>query len=410
MVDGSFIQWDMASSWDNSDWLSEFAVLKEAGMHYVVISTCSTTRGTVTKTIYNTHYPEFEMENIPHDIVDYCLRNAQKTGMKVFLGIHFNEDWWKKSTKDSTWLYSQMEIGNKVAYELYHNYYPKYKNAFFGWYWVYEVDNGRFRTKKHFAMLANALNINLDFMEKHHIRLPIMLSPYMNFLLSTARGYAKNWSYVFNNTNLKKGDIFCPQDCIGGGGLRLRHLDHWFKELKKAVDAKPGLLFWGNVENFDHKNWSSAPLKRFIKQLRIESKYVSNFITFAYSHYYSPNNIDPGYHQMYLKYVKNGHLPNLTPSPPVNVKVVHKNNENIITWNHPNDTAGICGYHVYRNHKKMFTTRVQRKYGENGTGPVTMFIDKPVLSSLFKYEYYVQSYNFVGNVSKLVKAKTMSST
>lgn len=40
-----------------------------------------------------------------------------KNGIKVFVGLNFNERWWKVDY-DARWLLEQMEMGNKVADEL----------------------------------------------------------------------------------------------------------------------------------------------------------------------------------------------------------------------------------------------------------------------------------------------------
>ena len=49
--------------------------------------------------------------------LEKCLRSAQKNGIKIFIGLNFNDRWWKVDY-DADWLISQMEIGNKVADEL----------------------------------------------------------------------------------------------------------------------------------------------------------------------------------------------------------------------------------------------------------------------------------------------------
>ena len=62
----------------------------------------------------------------------------RKNGIKVFVGLNFNERWWKVDY-DARWLLEQMEMGNKVADELVVLYKEKYPDAMYGWYWVWEV-------------------------------------------------------------------------------------------------------------------------------------------------------------------------------------------------------------------------------------------------------------------------------
>ncbi|OFI05929.1 hypothetical protein CLOACE_14040 [Clostridium acetireducens DSM 10703] len=403
LANGTFIQADMVKKWNDSKWQSEFHYLKEAKMHYVVMGT-SITEGNVTKTIYPTKIPAGKMEYPNVDIVDMCLRNAEKSGIKVFLGINFNADWWKKAAREPNWLYAQMERGNLIADELYTKYHFKYPNSFYGWYWVYEVDNLNFRTKEQFSILSNAININLKHLKEKNHRLPFMLSPFMNSKYGTPKEYAKNWAYLFQNTDLGNGDIFCPQDSVGGGGLNINEVADWFCELRSAVNTKPGILFWANTETFNHFDWSSATLDRFIKQMKIESKYVDDFITFAYSHYYSPNNIHKGFHKTYLDYVKKGYLEKQAPTKPAKVTVKKIGlNKFLINWEASKDNMGVYEYIVYRNKKVIFNTKVQRIYGGVNKGITMTFTDNPPLKERFKKLIYgVRAVDFAGNVS-LVK-------
>lgn len=399
-TDGSFIQSDMVADWDDEKWLKEFDYLKQADMHYLVMGT-SETEGEITKAIYPTHIPGGVMKYPGIDIVDMCLRNAEKTQFKVFLGINLNTAWWKKYASDPEWLYKQMERSNLIADELYKMYHDKYPKAFYGWYWVYEVDNYNFDTKAKFEVLAKALNINLVHLREKNERLPVMLSPYMNSKLGSAKQYAKNWAYFFENTELGQGDIFCPQDSVGGGGLTIDQSEEWFKELRKAVAKKSGLLFWANNETFDHNNWCSAPLNRFIKQMELVRPYVSNLINFAYCHYYSPNNIDEGFHKTYLDYIKKGKLETIAPSVPKIYSISSISSNRIkICWSNAKDDFGIFGYELWRNNKLVFTTMAQRRYGGVQRELSTDYEDTVRRSFIkSKYIYKVRAFDFAGNYS-----------
>ena len=404
IADGTFIQSDMVENWDDAKWQSEFNYLKQVKMHYIVMGTSITT-GNITKTIYKSDIKGAQMEYPQVDIVDMCLRNAQKCGVKVFLGLDYNSDWWKKSGNDPKWLYAQMERANLIANELYTKYYSKYPEAFYGWYFVYEVDNLNFKCKHQYSVLSNAININLKYLKEKNQRLPFMISPFMNSKYGTPKKYAKHWAYLFEHTDLEKGDIFCPQDSVGGGGLNIDEVDAWFCEFKKVVDTKPGLLFWANIETFNHINWSSAPLNRFIKQMEIESVYVDNIITFAYSHYYSPNNIDKGFHETYLNYIEKGLLENENPTSPgeLLVKKLEKN-KILISWKNSSDNFGVYGYEVYRNNVMIFGTNVQRIYGGKKADLSMSFVDTPKLKQKQqKFTYEVKAIDFAGNVSNSSK-------
>ncbi|AJA49073.1 hypothetical protein CPAST_c30070 [Clostridium pasteurianum DSM 525 = ATCC 6013] len=388
---GTFIQPDMVMEWDDAKWQRELSYLKEVKVKYIVINTFIVQNEKV-KRVYKTSMGN-ESRIGSSDIVDMCLKNCEKAGFKVFLGIDYNILWWKLGSRNPEWLYRQMEKSNLIIEELYKKYHEKYKNAFHGWYWVYEVDNLNFRYKKHFKVLANAVNINLEYMDNNNIRLPLMLSPFMNSRYSTPRAYANNWRYFFKLTNLKKGDIFCPQDSVGGGGLDIKEVRSWFAALSRAVKSKEGLLFWANVETFDHHDWSSAPIKRFIKQMRLESPFVDDIITFAYSHYYSPNNISAGFHIAYKTYLYKHEIYNIKPDVPKWSKISKVYNGVLIQWE---TSRNIAGYKLYCNGKRIYFSLVQRKYGGNSKQLLGECLYKNSSKNL-KYE--IQTVDFWGNIS-----------
>ncbi len=401
MIRGTFLQAGMAQSWDTAQWSREFSYLQEAGMCYLVLTGLAATSGKTTYTLYPTRLPGFQWVNPGVDVVDRCLQCAHKAGFKVFLGLQFNKDWWKQGAKDPEWLYEQMGIGNVLGDELHRTYFAKYPAALHGWYWEYEIDNRRFCTKRRLDVLARALNISLFYLKKKRTPLPMLLSPFMNKKCSTPETYAAVWRYLLANTELGAGDIFCPQDCVGAGGLALADLPAWFSALGKAVSTKPGMLYWANIENFVHKDWSSATLQRFIAQMEQVRPYVENIITFSYSHYYSPNNIAGGFHETYLNYLKTGLLECEKPTPPREVRIRKLGgNEYKISWSPGTDNIGIYGYQVYRNGMIIFTTAQQRKYGGNPGGLLLEYIDRPSMFRSKGISYSVSALDFAGNLSR----------
>ncbi len=402
IVTGSFIQLDLTQNWSDSDWKRELTYLKQNKINYLVITGVSQTDDNVTKISYknsNTTYTKL-YPNV--DPVDLCLKNAEKLNMKVFMETNYNNEWWQISPDNSIWLNSQMERSSLIADDLYKNYHFKYPNAFYGWYFPYEVDNAKFNKFNTYDNLINAINVHLKTLSEKKERLPILLSPFMNSSAGTAKEYESDWKYVFSKTNFKKGDIFCPQDCVGSGRLKLEEVNSWYTALRKAVDTKPGMLFWANAENFDYANNSSAPLDRFLKQLTLEQPCVDNIICFSYSHYYSPNNIDSGFNEAYSYYVKKGKLPIKKLDIPQNLTVsTIEKNKFKITWLAPKNTDNICGYEVYRNGTLISRIMTQMKYGGNPKSFTKVITDIPLLKKDTKQcTYEVRSLGFSGNVSK----------
>lgn len=390
---GSFIQEYLVANWDDSRWDQEMNMLKEAGMKYLIYAPAllSDEKGKLT-TIYPSTFFKKERQN---KTLENCLRSAQKNDIKIFIGLNFNERWWKMDY-DRDWLVKQMEQGNKVADELVALYKKKYPNAMYGWYWVWEVDNLNWMTEERQAMLAHALNTNLDHLSQITPGMPFMLSPFMNEKVGyNAEEYGKMWKNVFAQTHFRSGDIFAPQDCVGAGGLVLENVWKWFSNLKQAVKSKSGLKFWGNVETFDQRFWISAPLTRVKKQMEIVNGYVGNLICFAYSHYNSPYLVNKEYHRNYLEYCKNGKLPEVPSHSSVKSASVQSGTEGIkISWV-IDDPASLCGISIYRDGTLL--NKIQARVNDFPSS----FIDKEGSESNM---YEVATYDITDKESAKMKA------
>ncbi|HEX3073138.1 MAG TPA: DUF4434 domain-containing protein, partial [Ignavibacteriales bacterium] len=176
IADGTFIQASLCGSWDDKEWQKEFAVMKEAGMHYLIIGAVAEVFPDMpVQTLYPSKLPNTELDKRLHgkDMVDICLRNAEKAGIKVFIGIGMNYKWWEIPSSGFSWLPNQIEFDNKVCDEVWALYKKKYPNAFHGWYWVYEFANvpQMNEQKNGIAML---MNMQLDHINNFEERLPIM--------------------------------------------------------------------------------------------------------------------------------------------------------------------------------------------------------------------------------------------
>ncbi len=106
---GSFIQEFLVADWDDARWDQEMMMLKEVGMKYLIYAPSLQTNGEGRVT---TNYPSSLTERgNQSNTLESCLRSAQKNRIKIFIGLNFNDRWWKVDY-DADWLVGQMEIGN----------------------------------------------------------------------------------------------------------------------------------------------------------------------------------------------------------------------------------------------------------------------------------------------------------
>ena len=366
VADGSFIQAGLCGSWNDARWQKEFSVMKEAGMHYLIIgAVAESAEGKTAKTLYPSKLPNTELSKMVKgkDMVDICLRNAEVAGIKVFIGIGMNDKWWKAPGIDSTWLYNQMEFDNKVADEVWAKYRKKYPSAFYGWYWVYEVANVNLTALQQ-EVLIRAMNMQLDHLILKNEKLPFLWCPFMRSEFGTPDAYKIMWENVLAGIHTTEGDIFAPQDCVGARGIKLDEAAAWFAALREAAITKPGLKFWSDVETFDQLDWTSATIGRIVAQMKLEQPYVENFITFSYNHYQSPDNADPGFHKTYLDYLKNGRLETIPPSTPSKLSASLQSGSGIsLSWSASSDNIGVCGYYIYRDGIKIAKRQEMRRHG-----------------------------------------------
>ncbi|MEG0663588.1 MAG: DUF4434 domain-containing protein [Clostridia bacterium] len=421
-LSGTFLCADYCNEWDEERCDKEMKYLKELDMEYIVVMSLMLKNR---EGKYNTGYPtkieeakDFYKGN---DVVELLLKSAEKFGMKIFMGLNLNDEWWDlwwdldKLEAGKEWLFNQMEIGNQMATELYEGYYKKYPRSFYGWYWMWECWNfpimsltsrGRRQAAK---ILSDALNISLRHLSSLDSTMPCLLSPFANNELTTPEDLYHQWTDIFATTEFRYGDIFCAQDSCGAGGQKVKDLDAWYNAYRKAVDTVPGLRMWANNENFESTDWSSTTIDNYVRQLQITDKYVDVHLSFAYFHYYSPGSVFEGYHKAFKFYVENGYVSFDLPKNVTDVDVVldEKENKATVTWKHP-DLSEIAGFRIYRNN--MYIGRVtQGRIMHDGKMSHEMelkFIDSdPQTNENNKLVYSVAAYNPSGNFSRRIEKK-----
>ncbi|MEI6578593.1 MAG: DUF4434 domain-containing protein [Eubacteriales bacterium] len=308
-VSGTFMQAWAFAGFSEEEIGRHFDNLLEVGIDTAILqSTASTPNGL----FENVYYPSALAEQNPAEgsvsgykgFVERCLAAAEARGMKIFLGLNVADEWWSKFVKDKKWYTMQAELGNQIANEMYGLYKEKYPNAMHGWYFTWEFSNAIWPYE---YQCADMLNINLDFLTKLDPSMPLMLSPFIGSDISPLQTQI-SCVKLFSLTRFRPGDIYCCQDSVGAGYIKLDELDKYFSAIKNAVDTKHGLAFWANNENFVQANWSSAPISRFVTQMKISSKYVENHVTFSYSHYYSLDMGKQAYHDAYKRYYLTGEI------------------------------------------------------------------------------------------------------
>ncbi len=301
-VTGTFIQLWAFTSYNETKWAKHCDYLLEAGIETIIIQwSCDTKANKLSGSYYPSTLDDLKGAGYSaSNLVETILKVCEDKGMKVFIGLNNPGEWFQNVFSDWSWCEAEASIGMKVAKDLYDLYKNKYPNAFYGWYFVPEYYNGIGTPDK----AAAFLNLYLDGLTEIDASLPLMLSPFLRSFISPEET-RDEWTKIFAETRFREGDIFCCQDSVGAGGITLSQLDGYFKALKEATDTEEGLRFWANNEDFTPTG-KTAPLDRFVKQMEIASAYVEGYVTFAYSHYFSPDIVGFDIHNAYVNYYNTG--------------------------------------------------------------------------------------------------------
>ena len=314
-VCGTFVQPGAFTEYTVQKWERHFEYLQEVGIDIFIIQwTAETPDGKFSYVYYPSEYATSHKAGSLREYPDFLprvLEAAQNTGMKVFVGLNLSDEWWSYACTRVDWNKAVSLCGTEMAKEIYALYKEKYPDALYGWYFAYEMFNGM---QGYETRAGEFLNMYLEPLTELDPSMPLMLSPFVQKAGGTAAKAESEWKKVFETADFREGDIFCCQDAVGAGHIDISQLDSYYAALKRAVDTEPGLRFWANSEDFT-KNYDSAYVSRFIRQMEIARPYVENYVTFAYSHYYAKDyNGKGGFHRAYKYYYDTGDTsPELAP-------------------------------------------------------------------------------------------------
>ena len=378
---GSFVQSWASSSWDDEQWESEMEYMKECGLEYLIVqdlaNKATEESGGKWTVYYDSKLPEFEnADRSESDVLAKALYHCKKAGIKLFVPLAMFDDFWTEMALTNQ--YAEVCLtSQKMAEEIYNNYYEGYEDTFYGWYFVPEINNNILNiigVKK----LAEGLNGILGKLTELDPSLPLLMSPfYSNYLSGGPALTLAQLVSFFEYTDFRDGDIYCPQDAVGAGWVKEKDLKRvWatYAEAIRTCDADVKL--WANVECFtsatadtlldgitgpaatENTVYVPATFDRLVRQMDIASAYAENIITFSFNHYYSPKFASRFFMNTYNDYLTNGFvLETEAPEAVTGLEKTEAENGVELTWNEAEDNFGIAYYRIEKNGK--FLARVE---------------------------------------------------
>lgn len=413
---GSFIQSWASSSWDDDQWESELEYMKDCGLEYLVVQDLATkgykSEGGKWTLYYDSQLPEFEnADRSGTDVLAKALYHCKKAGIKVFVPLAMFDDFWTETALTNQ--YAEVcKVSEKMAEEIYANYYEGYEDTFYGWYFVPEINNNILNVIG-VKRLAEGLNGILGKLTELDSSLPLLLSPfYTNYLSGGTTVSLLQLVSFFEYTDFRDGDIYCPQDAVGAGWTDVDDLKKmWtlYSEAVKTADADVKL--WANVECFTSatadtltdgitgpsatENTVSVPatFDRLVYQMGVASGYAENIITFSFNHYYSLKFASPMFMETYKDYLDNGFvLEEECPSAVTELTKEATENGIRLTWEKSEDNFGVAYYRIEKDGK--FLARVETFAGGDTVYEAEGAAEESV--------YTVTAFDAAGNASEAV--------
>lgn len=294
VITGSFVQPWYVERWRPKDWEEKISDLQDLGVTDHLIWQWTVDSGSK-KSWYPTRIPGFKKAHGMglKDPLGACLSQVKKSGMKIWLGLNWNYDWWDNYANNKEWLKNEFDISIKVADELWGLYGNSYKNTIAGFYLTTEMDNDNF------ADLKSQDNMKLEFKRviDHIHRIigkPVMIAP---FCSDSGCMSQYEWQIMWENIlSTADIDVINLQDGCGSSDdgrtthTTIKTVGSWFAVTKRAIrKVRPSTQLWADLETFDmDADDNYYPVKDFsrvLAQAKAVEPYVSRISSFAVIHF-----------------------------------------------------------------------------------------------------------------------------
>ena len=390
-LNGSFMQPTLPDGFGSLWWNSELGYMQNACLGQLVLQWSADSK------TYETTYPTSLsgwVQGTSTDVVGLGLTAADAKGVSVYVGLNTNSDWFTKHADDTTFLSNQATIANQLADEIWHNYGTH--SSFAGWYFPFEVDNFFFTTTTEWDNLVTFLNTVFNHVHSATSK-PIIIAPFFNTSGGqTSSQWQTMWAYILQRTSI---DTIALQDGVGVGHATASQLPSWFSATQSAISSgHPSTQLWADTETLTIDSQTSPitqsmAIGTVVADMQAVQSYVSDFLSFSYNHYDSPNQVANEYDATYRNYLTNATVESTPPTTPGTPSATATNSITInISWAASCDDIGVVGYKIYRNGSLVWNVYT------NGYSVPTSFTDSQLNPST-TYTYTVAAFDAAGNAS-----------
>ena len=270
LVTGTFLQIDSTTlAWPAGSWRQELEAMRRLRMDTLIVQAAATEAGA--------YYPSRRLKlaepcGCP-DLIGNLLRIGDELGIRVFLGLD-GYNVWQPGGSCREMVSRCTAVADELA-----KLYGKHRN-FGGWYLPQEFSDW---------MKANELAGAYSRLANHCRTLvpgkPVAVAPYFTTRSLDEAACRRGWLRMLPLLGV---DIVMLQDGVGcNRGLTAANVVPVYRAVSEACRIH-GVEFWSDLEVFDIRDWSPAPIDRIVDQMKSESPHVGKIVIWEFNHYMSP--------------------------------------------------------------------------------------------------------------------------
>jgi hypothetical protein len=272
---GSFIDFFRKTDWSQQDWENQFQEMKDIGMNTAIIQFASYNDITWFNSANNftkTKYP---------DALPILLAAANKKQMSIFIGLYFNEEYWKNQT-NADWLQLHADRCIFIAREI--NAQFGKDPAFKGWYLPHEPEPNAYHSRDLTASFnKNFVDRISDVLHSFDSK-PVSIAAFFNFKL-TSPVQLRDFMNELCRSNLQ---IIMLQDGVGVNHVTLDQVKEYYLEADHGLFQNSAFKgeFWTDLETFSFAPQGPVTIDRIKNQLREEmsTPNITKAVSFQYYH------------------------------------------------------------------------------------------------------------------------------
>lgn len=276
-LSGTFVDFWNKSTWSQTQWNDYMDEMLLVGVETVIVQFTAYNQY-VWCNSSNSYSTEAYANALPR-----LLTAASNTGIEVYVGLYFNDEFWSNTTNTSI-LNTHANRSKELATEIW-NQYGSY-SSFAGWYISHEPAPYYYDTTLKFNIfknnLVNAVSNHCDSISNK----PVAIAAFFNESLSSSNDLL----YFMNRLGGCNLDVIMLQDGTGASEngttphCAIGNVATYFNDAKWGLYGESPVFggdFWSDTETFK-PDGSPETFTKVEQKLNIVDAYVTKIVTFQY--------------------------------------------------------------------------------------------------------------------------------